>query len=76
MPLSSMSMILRKIDIVEGAAAIKIKDRHQQFPISERILAEWIERAIMAKVLIIDEVIKEQGRTLIWELGQCVIFKT
>ena len=68
MPLSSMSMILRKTDIAEppeGASAIKMKERSQQFPIFERVLVEWIEKALMAKVLISDEVIKEQGRILI-----------
>lgn len=73
MPLSTMSTMLRKTDLSdppEGASAIKMKDRREQFPIFERLLAEWIAKAIFAKVLISDEVIKEQGRTLIWELGQ------
>ncbi|RPB22818.1 hypothetical protein L211DRAFT_869014 [Terfezia boudieri ATCC MYA-4762] len=38
----------------------------------ERLLAEWIEKATYAKVLISDEVIKEQGRNLIVELDQRV----
>ena len=55
-----------------GSAAIRVKNRQEQFPIFERLLAEWIQKAIVAKVLISDDVIKQQGRTLIWEMEQRV----
>ena len=75
-PMSSMSMILRKTDITtppSGASALRMKERRELFPIFERVLAEWIEKAIVAKVLVSDEIIKEQGRILIQELGQRVV---
>ena len=71
MPVSSMSLILRTIDMVSapsGASGVRFKDRREQFPIFERVLAEWIEKAIVAKVLISDEIIKEQARRLMVEL--------
>ncbi|KAF8446936.1 hypothetical protein BGX38DRAFT_1270766 [Terfezia claveryi] len=79
MPLSTMCTILKQSDwllmsekVLEGASAVKIKHRLELFPIFERLLAEWIEKATYAKVLISDEVIKEQGRNLIIELEQRV----
>ena len=75
MPVSTMSVILKRSDIVlatlpVGSSAIRVKNRPEQFPILERLLAEWIQKAIFAKVLISDEMIKEQGRTLVWEVEQ------
>ena len=73
MPVSSMSLILRRTDIENppiGAAANRMKGRQEQFPIFERVLAEWIEKAVVAKVLISDEIIREQGRILMLELDQ------
>ena len=55
-----------------GSSAIRVKNRPERFPIFEWLLAEWIQKAIFAKVLISDEVIKEQGRTLMWEVEQRV----
>jgi len=72
-----MSVVLKQSDILlanppVGSSALRFKNRSEQFPIFERLLAEWIEKAIAAKVLISDEVIKEQGRNLMWELQQRV----
>ena len=63
MPLSTMSMISNQSDqllasaVASGDAnAMKMKQRGEQFPIFERLLAEWIEKASNAKdYLLYDE---------------------
>ena len=79
MPQSTMSMILNQSNQLLSSAvapgdanAMKMKKQGEQFPIFERLLAEWIEKASNPKVLISDEVIKRQGRNLITELDQQV----
>ena len=79
MPLSTMSMILNQSDQLLASAvapgdanAMKMKQRGEQFPIFDRLLAEWIEKASNTKELISNEFMKEQGRNLITELGQQV----
>jgi len=66
-----MSIVLKQSEILlanplVGSSALRFKNRPEQFPIFERLIAEWIEKAIAAKVLISDEVIKEQGRLDGW----------
>jgi len=56
----------------QQGSAVTRSQQPQIFPIFERLLAEWIEKASHAKVVISDEVIKERGTNLIMELGQRV----